>query len=716
MKTGELTPRALVIALLFSLCLLTPIALAQGPTRITGRVESGGEPVVNAIITVYAGDLNAPELARVLSNRRGEFNTGDLAITDSISPTLQVSAAGYLTWTQQVGLSTASDLFLTISLIPTPVRLEQLTGQVTDETQAVVDGASVVLSFSDTSLGTRSATTDPEGRFELMDLPPLEGISTTLRVSKAGYRDWSQEVVLSSKGDEVQVPVQLTSLPTAPDPLAVLLLAPAVLGLLGWIAIQVAGRWGKIASGVLVGLYAVGVTIWLASQPGVVAGIQTNRLATAAQIILVALAAAGVTILAILAVLLAVRRLRRLGRPPAGGADPPAAGSGADVGSAQAAHQGELTSQARWYAGYSTLLWAVSLAALLWAYFIIPQDTLGVVRFFHPRIEISLFVPLFAFIGVLVYATASIREHIEDRPDTPAYRKPLMAVGQRVLIAPYIAIIADFVLFKPLLAQFQAFSEGIGMLQAEAFLAFFTGLYVKPILGFLNQLGMTLLTAALRRKYEERQEIAPELVTCLQMSDRLARRLNENEVVTVEHLKELSDTDLEEKARSIGFVDARQLRKWRAVAALYLANRAALTEVLGLSPSQVSKLEAANITSPGQLANLSAAEILRRADIGAVTQVEDVVVKARALVDLDKAFEGTLTPDFLDAVEGQGVQTLEDFDARFAQLKTNLPAHASALDQVKAALDSLKTPTTERFDQLKSAKFRAVARYLESDP
>ena len=90
--------------------------------------------------------------------RRGRFEIRNLAIGGA---TITTSAAGYEARSENISLSTGTDAH-DVVLVPTPTAI--LSGVVTPTTGAVVEGASV-------SVGSATATTGADGRFELVDLP-----------------------------------------------------------------------------------------------------------------------------------------------------------------------------------------------------------------------------------------------------------------------------------------------------------------------------------------------------------------------------------------------------------------------------------------------------------------------------------------------------------------------------------------------------------------
>src|SRR5439155_5761619 len=77
-------------------------------------------------------------------------------------------------------------------------------------------------------------------------------------------------------------------------------------------------------------------------------------------------------------------------------------------------------------------------------------------------------------------------------------RRVLLTLGGRVLVAPYVAVAA----YGIMAATFPTLNTGA----AAAFFGFFTGLWIKPVLEALNDIGLRLLSV------EERQKVADRLL------------------------------------------------------------------------------------------------------------------------------------------------------------------------------------------------------------
>ena len=113
------------------------------------------------------------------------------------------------------------------------------------------------------------------------------------------------------------------------------------------------------------------------------------------------------------------------------------------------------------------------------------------ISLFDPDLSIPVILPVAAFIGVLVYATEClvgvVRKKDPGSDDDTIhkfvdYQQTLIELGNRVFIAPYVAIIAVLTIFR-------GTTDGL----AVPFVAFFTGLWIEPVLRLLRMAGEKLL-------------------------------------------------------------------------------------------------------------------------------------------------------------------------------------------------------------------------------
>ena len=140
------------------------------------------------------------------------------------------------------------------------------------------------------------------------------------------------------------------------------------------------------------------------------------------------------------------------------------------------------------YAAGTSVLWSVVAGKLVWIY---AKTGDALIPLFWPDLIGPSGAVVFAFIGSLTYAAYSIlAKPTEFHTHAPTIKrqKLLLTLGERVLVAPYIALVVLAVYGS----TFPNYNSG----PFAAFISFFTGLYIPVVLTRLNQLGLTLLSAA----------------------------------------------------------------------------------------------------------------------------------------------------------------------------------------------------------------------------
>lgn len=130
---------------------------------------------------------------------------------------------------------------------------------------------------------------------------------------------------------------------------------------------------------------------------------------------------------------------------------------------------------------------------------------------FWPEIQVSSGLVIFAFLGTLIYAAWSVYERepgfFTDQTTPTERDKLLRAVGGRLLVAPYVALVG----WVMLSLTFPTLRGGAGSL----FFGFFAGLWIRRILSFLNQLGQRLVDEEALQKLERylEREKAEDIVS-----------------------------------------------------------------------------------------------------------------------------------------------------------------------------------------------------------
>jgi len=148
-----------------------------------------------------------------------------------------------------------------------------------------------------------------------------------------------------------------------------------------------------------------------------------------------------------------------------------------------------------WYALGTTVLWGIIVGGLVFLY--IGGNSL--IPLFWPDLFVSTGIIIFAFIGNITYVAHSLHEKGRDfffDADEKSRMHVLQTLGGRVLVAPYIAL-AAYGIFA---ATFPNLRTGA----FAAFFGFFTGLWIKPVLEALNDIGLRLLSV------EERIKVASQ--------------------------------------------------------------------------------------------------------------------------------------------------------------------------------------------------------------
>lgn len=148
-----------------------------------------------------------------------------------------------------------------------------------------------------------------------------------------------------------------------------------------------------------------------------------------------------------------------------------------------------------WYTLGNAALWGLIVAGLVLLY----VWGNGLIPLFWPDLFVSSGIIVFAFVGNIIYIAYSLHEKGRGFFDLEEEkrRRLLLTLGGRVLVAPYIALVA----YGIFAATFPTLRTG----PFAAFFGFFTGLWIKPVLEALNDIGMRLLSA------EEQQKVADKM-------------------------------------------------------------------------------------------------------------------------------------------------------------------------------------------------------------
>ena len=144
-------------------------ALLKSPPKVSGRVlDPQGRPMADVAVVVAFGD-------HTYTDAQGRFESG---YDQRFAPDLVTAQAARMGWAGAVRVSDPSK--------PVELRLGPawtLTGRVADSNGVGIPAARVSLSHVDAGV-----LTDPEGRFEIRAIPPVQkGLEYRLSATAAGY-------------------------------------------------------------------------------------------------------------------------------------------------------------------------------------------------------------------------------------------------------------------------------------------------------------------------------------------------------------------------------------------------------------------------------------------------------------------------------------------------------------------------------------------------
>ena len=188
-----------------------------------------------------------------------------------------------------------------------------------------------------------------------------------------------------------------------------------------------------------------------------------------------------------------------------------------------------------WY--FPAFFWIIAFGAF--SYLTVYYTNNFSIYFFDPVLKVPLFVPIIAFIGAISYITISDLKYREQKLGVDELERIRCAYGRRLLMSPYIAIIALFTL-----------SEVAGMKNpwTIVFFAYFVGLYTKAIEGTLMELGMKFLTTKQKKELIIRDLAKSNVSKRLGTSDRIGKNLDKANINTISDLISIPDEKIGEYA------------------------------------------------------------------------------------------------------------------------------------------------------------------------
>jgi len=439
----------------------------------------------------------------------------------------------------------------------------------------------------------------------------------TLEAKASGYSNWSQSFAPTS---DMDYSIYVTLMP-GNDFLIIICMMPAILGLIIWISIRGSKRFGRTISIFVIANYFIAILIWMTSKEDTV----SNMLSTvdiAGHKIGSALVFLCILVLEGLAVLLKPifwPYLDNFGKKMA---------IIKDVEPKEETCGQSRRLNATWLVATVTALWVLTFVSLFYANIRYGANTITI---FNPDLSIPFYVPIAAFLGILVYAATNIRDSFAFGDFTSVFRKKQLALGERVLIGPYIAILAYLILFRLVTDQIKPISTGYGALVAAVALAFFTGLFVKPVLSYLEKLTVKMLPQSDQIELLERNEANEDLTDLLGLSDTLALELQGQNISKIETLNELTDEDIKESFEKFETVSLGQLIGARYMAKLYLKEVSALKNLLKLKPEQIDDLKSNQVACIRRISTLNEDDLKIHLDLETSKDLGPVIKKSKAI-------------------------------------------------------------------------------------
>ncbi len=240
----------------------------------------------------------------------------------------------------------------------------------------------------------------------------------------------------------------------------------------------------------------------------------------------------------------------------------------------------------RWYPRTSIVGWSAAFALMIWQAY---SNNDYNIYFLDPRLKVPLFVPIAAFLGATSHITVSKLDNLERKLSQEEWRIVYVGYGRRLLMAPYIAVIALFTITE--VAQ-------VENPWAVLFFAYFVGLYTKQIEGTLKEIGMKFLTEKQKNEVEEKDMKALEIVRWLGVSTGIAARFKAAGIKEIDDLVAIKNT---EKTAEKVEIDEIYLKDLVDKAKKLDKNMEELGEELGVDHQQLTRLADEGIYSIDEL-------------------------------------------------------------------------------------------------------------------
>ena len=246
------------------------------------------------------------------------------------------------------------------------------------------------------------------------------------------------------------------------------------------------------------------------------------------------------------------------------------------------------------------------------------------IYFFDPDLRVSIFVPIVAFIGAISYITVGMIDKVKTKPRKSDWEHIHCAYGRRLLMAPYVAIIALFTIFEP------AQMENPWVI---LFFAYFVGLYTKLIEGTLKEIGMKFLTKKQKIELSKIEMGSSDIVKQLNVSTGIAHNLDALGISKIDDLAAIRPERINEIAEQ-AVIDKEYLTHLMDISKKRIQNIETMEKNLGLGSNLVRILVDRDIYSKENLIRINdkrIKEIAREAGMDEA-HIKGLIEKSKKLV------------------------------------------------------------------------------------
>ncbi|MCX9010552.1 MAG: hypothetical protein OIN66_05450 [Candidatus Methanoperedens sp.] len=305
----------------------------------------------------------------------------------------------------------------------------------------------------------------------------------------------------------------------------------------------------------------------------------------------------------------------------------------------------------RKYVYTAGIAWVISFSVLtILAY--ITNDYY--IYFLDSNLKVSLFVPIAAMLGAVSSITVSKLNKIEGKLPDQEWKSVYVGYGRRLLIAPYIAIIALFTITE---------AAGLKNPWAILFFAYFVGLYTKQIEGTLEEIGKKFLTEKQITELKKRDLKSSEIVKRLGVSISIAEKLDSECISEVSDLMAIPGTKIKDIADKT-LIDEAYLSDLKDKAKKQTDSIEIMRKGLGIDHDTLGRLVGAGIYSKEDLAQISGESLAKIASNSGISEeklkslIDDAKKQVESIEIMRK--ELGIDHDTLSRLEDAGIYSKED--------------------------------------------------------